>query len=354
MPTENRSSNTEQMVSVPRETVSQAAELLQEYNKCSIARELRALLAKTAEVTGNDVLRWMDEHAAAQHQATPLGWVHGGGQEFTACPDHAHDLRAEGIDLTPAYSRAQHQDEPVAWRGINELGEVVTEWIDGVPPERMVDLRGNPGSFAKIELAYSHVDAGEVERLHNGHVKSLEALNQQSEKQRDHWIDECKTLRAQLAERDALLRDLVSMDIPRTAAAIERAKQILSASAEPNQCDGCQAGIPLVNGAHRMGKPGGYADTMSCQAGKYAIAESSAPVERDEREAFQREGRYIVIKLVDLAKVPSAVGEPFAEQLTAIQRRLPSRQYVVVESDWPEYEPTWAAIQARAALERKP
>ncbi len=24
-----------------------------------------------------------------------------------------------------------------------------------------------------------------------------------------------------------------------------------------NQCDGCQAGIPVVNGAHRMGKPGG-------------------------------------------------------------------------------------------------
>lgn len=53
---------------------------------------------------------------------------------------------------------------------------------------------------------YTHADAGRVERLHNSHVKSLEALNQQSEKQRDHWIDECKTLRAQLAERDALLR----------------------------------------------------------------------------------------------------------------------------------------------------
>lgn len=36
-----------------------------------------------------------------------------------------------------------------------------------------------------------------------------------------------------------------------------------------NQCDGCQAGIPVVNGAHRMGKPGGYADTMSCTAKLY-------------------------------------------------------------------------------------
>ena len=45
--------------------------------------------------------------------------------------------------------------EVVAWRGINELGEVVTEWIDGVPPERMVDLCGCPASFAGIQLAYS-------------------------------------------------------------------------------------------------------------------------------------------------------------------------------------------------------
>lgn len=36
-----------------------------------------------------------------------------------------------------------------------------------------------------------------------------------------------------------------------------------------NQCDGCQAGIPVVNGAHRMGKPGGYPDTMSCTSKLY-------------------------------------------------------------------------------------
>lgn len=49
-------SNTEQMVSVPCETVSQAAELLQEYNKFGIARDLRALLAQPA----------------AQHQGEPV------------------------------------------------------------------------------------------------------------------------------------------------------------------------------------------------------------------------------------------------------------------------------------------
>ncbi|MFB1630212.1 hypothetical protein [Pseudomonas sp. AP-1] len=62
---------------------------------------------------------------------------------------------------------------------------------------------------------------------------------------------------------------------------------------------------------------------------------------------FQREERYVVIKVSDLASVPVAVGEPFAEQLTAIQRRLPKRECLVIESDWPEYEPTWAAIERR-------
>jgi hypothetical protein len=38
-----------------------------------------------------------------------------------------------------------------------------------------------------------------------------------------------------------------------------------------NQCDGCQAGIPVdENGNHRMGRPGGYPDLMGCQRGKYA------------------------------------------------------------------------------------
>lgn len=50
------------------------------------------------------------------------------------------------------------------------------------------------------------------------------------------------------------------------------------APVERNQCDGCQAGIPVESGMHRMGKPGGYADLMACTADRYG----SAPVERVE------------------------------------------------------------------------
>lgn len=50
----------------------------------------------------------------------------------------------------------------------------------------------------------------------------------------------------------------------------------LKPAEEPrNQCDGCQAGIPVVNGAHRMGKPDGYPDTMSCTAKLYKPASGS-------------------------------------------------------------------------------
>lgn len=36
-----------------------------------------------------------------------------------------------------------------------------------------------------------------------------------------------------------------------------------------NQCDGCQAGIPLINGTHRMGEPDGYANKIKCTANLY-------------------------------------------------------------------------------------
>lgn len=68
---------------------------------------------------------------------------------------------------------------------------------------------------------------------------------------------------------------------------------------------------------------------------------------------FERERRYIVIKLSD---AHAALSVTDFEDLERIQNRLyESRSArgkepllsVVVESDWPEYEPTWQAIQLR-------
>ncbi|WP_433886914.1 hypothetical protein [Pseudomonas vranovensis] len=63
---------------------------------------------------------------------------------------------------------------------------------------------------------------------------------------------------------------------------------------------------------------------------------------------FRREDRYIVIKRKDLAKVPVAYRSHLVDPMFSLLSHLPHRECLVIESDWPEYEPTWAAIEARA------
>ncbi|MWK59391.1 hypothetical protein GO594_25670 [Pseudomonas otitidis] len=57
---------------------------------------------------------------------------------------------------------------------------------------------------------------------------------------------------------------------------------------------------------------------------------------------FQRENRYIVIKRKDLDL-------PQEESLLHLisGNHIPTRECLVIESDWPEYEPAWRMIQAR-------
>lgn len=79
---------------------------------------------------------------------------------------------------------------------------------------------------------------------------------------------------------------------------------------------------------------------------------NSSPVSAGEPVTFKREERYIVLKLSDLSALPEAVGRPFAENLTAIQRRLPKRECLVIESDWPEYPIAWQMIESRVSGNR--
>ena len=65
---------------------------------------------------------------------------------------------------------------------------------------------------------------------------------------------------------------------------------------------------------------------------------------------FQREERYVVFKVSDLGN--SLKGDEIRRLAReyAEQRRLKGKkplECVVVEKDWPEYEPTWRAIEAR-------
>lgn len=65
---------------------------------------------------------------------------------------------------------------------------------------------------------------------------------------------------------------------------------------------------------------------------------------------FMREERYIVFKMSDLGN--SLKGDEIrqlAQEYEEHRQRLGKKplECVVVEKDWPEYEPTWKAIEAR-------
>ena len=68
--------------------------------------------------------------------------------------------------------------------------------------------------------------------------------------------------------------------------------------------------------------------------------------------AFKREERYVVLKIKDLEKLPLAEQNSFKEWLNLYGDILPKRRYVVIESDWPEYEVVWGMLQARVEIGR--
>lgn len=71
------------------------------------------------------------------------------------------------------------------------------------------------------------------------------------------------------------------------------------------------------------------------------------PTENKPTEPFHREDRYIVIKRRDLAAVPVAYRSSLVEPMFSLQPHLPHRECLVIESDWPEYEPVWQMIERR-------
>ena len=71
---------------------------------------------------------------------------------------------------------------------------------------------------------------------------------------------------------------------------------------------------------------------------------------------FVREKRYTVIKSTDIEAFLNPAERLALDSIMAkieMARVLEGKaplDAVVVESDWPEYEPTWKAIEARASL----
>ena len=71
------------------------------------------------------------------------------------------------------------------------------------------------------------------------------------------------------------------------------------------------------------------------------------------QKQFKREQRYFVVKVRDAKRyLDDHQLEKLAEIADTISEgrekdSIPDVECVVIESDWPEYEPTWKAIEAR-------
>lgn len=96
-----------------------------------------------------------------------------------------------------------------------------------------------------------------------------------------------------------------------------------------------------------------YGDSEACT---YRISDNwprACQIEDDTQPAFHREERYIVLKITDIDK---SLSDAEVDTLRGICNKVEKyrgesgkRQFecVVVESDWPEYEPTWKSIEQR-------
>lgn len=235
MPTENRSSNTEQMVSVPREWAENYAGLLEERCAYEASERVQALLAQpaaqhpvdvktvicrdcfTEQIKGVPCKTCADVEAkrAAQPQGETVAW----SQIRPAAPD-AYWVRGNGLDQDALIQVIDDQGELRC-----NLHQRTTEADFGYG-YAVSDLSED---FEWLGPLYTHPDAGEVERL-RGIIRTHEKTVLE---QSNHLA----YMRAQLAERDALLREALchaQRIEPMSVSLFNRIDVALSASAEPS------------------------------------------------------------------------------------------------------------------------
>lgn len=212
MPTENRSSNTGMVSDLlpcpfcgekPQITKHHREDIYSFMHRCQVLGPISWGFREDQQA---HIEKWNARaQPAPQPHPEPIAWMVGTAIWWTK-EEAERDAANTGLPIVGlgpmscAAPAGQHQGEPVAWRGLNELGEIVTEWVDGVPPSSMVDLCGNPASFARIEQAYTHAEPSEVEDLLASTSLEFGERLGAVEKERD-------ALCSQLAERDALLRE---------------------------------------------------------------------------------------------------------------------------------------------------
>lgn len=121
----------------------------------------------------------------------------------------------------------------------------------------------------------------------------------------------------------------------------------LSQQAEPapaNQCDGCQAGVMMdENGNHRMGKPGGYADLMRCEKGRYVSEPAPAQDEPDMIARLRRSQEQL------RASGHTLAADDIEAKLASLTRPAQAEQQPVVPEGW-KLVPVNPSLEMIAAL----
>ncbi|WKL65511.1 hypothetical protein Q1Z72_12245 [Pseudomonas qingdaonensis] len=176
MPTENRSSNTEQMISVPRDEVERLVKLLK-------------YQAHPYPSPHAEFWQGLLDAPAAQHKGDPdralkdalFACLAAGGDDREYGGVATAGDRQGWVRFTTVASGAQHQGEPLAF---------YREFVDG----REYCEKPFTNDWTPL---YTHAGAGEVDQL----SRVIRDLNDE----RDEIGAECSRLRAQLAERDARL-----------------------------------------------------------------------------------------------------------------------------------------------------
>lgn len=238
---------------------------------------------------------------APQPHPEPIAWMVGTAIWWTK-EEAERDAAATGLPIvglgpmTCAAPAEKHRGEPVAW--MDPRSPQMHATISNEVKQHNVKFGGAPASAINgytVPL-YTHADPGDLERC-EARLHEVASLCATVEQERD-------TLRAQLAEAHALLRDIeLTMDA---------------------QEDSVSLGYDIEMRMATILRPS-------------ASAEPSAPVEIDERQEFESAWSARIERL----RIRERGNEFYRVQPNDLYR-------------WNNVQDAWELWQARAALERKP
>ncbi|CAI3807099.1 hypothetical protein GLGCALEP_04314 [Pseudomonas sp. MM221] len=201
----------------------QPEELTEDDAQCTRDIGDRLCLGDCDELERHDLLNIIQAMAAPQPHPDPIAWMVGTAfwwtKEEAERDAAAMDLPVVGLGpMTGAAPAEQNQGEPVGevvafGKGLHEIA-----WAAGRMPKLGAKL-------------YTSADPGEVDRLRK-EIKHLRDgwYEDESDNSR-HWPEQLQEAKSELADRDALLQDLLDYDISTNAR--RRIEEALSASPVP-------------------------------------------------------------------------------------------------------------------------